>query len=120
LKIRRPCGTSATPRAAIISGDLPPTDSPKTTTSPRRGGSRPIVTFMQVDFPAPLRPSKPSMRASPSSNETSPSTWLSPYKASIWLRLSALVAKVHLPCTRVGDNLGPIAFDDDLAEMQQR
>ena len=41
---------------------------------PRRGGSSPIVTFMQVDLPAPLRPSKPSMRASPSSKEMSPST----------------------------------------------
>ena len=46
--------------------------------APRRGGRRPIVTFMQVDLPAPLRPRRPSMRASPSSNDTSPRTWLSP------------------------------------------
>ena len=30
---------------------------------PRRGGSRPTVTFMQVDLPAPLRPSRPSSAA---------------------------------------------------------
>ncbi len=76
--MRRPCGTSATPRAAISSGVKPLTFSPNTVMSPRRGGNSPMVTFMQVDLPAPLRPSKPSMRASPSSNETSCSTWLSP------------------------------------------
>src|SRR6185312_7948839 len=78
LKTRRPCGTSATPRAATISGERPVTGSPNTATSPRRGGKRPTVTFMQVDLPAPLRPSRPSMRASPSSNDTSCRTWLSP------------------------------------------
>ena len=71
LKMRRPCGTSATPCAAIISGDKPGHRARRTrATSPRRGGNRPMVTFMQVDLPAPLRPSRPSMRASPSSNDT--------------------------------------------------
>jgi hypothetical protein len=78
LKMRRPCGTRATPLAAIRSGGNPPTASPNTATLPRRGGNSPIVTFMQVDLPAPLRPSRPSRRAAPSSNETCCNTWLSP------------------------------------------
>src|SRR5262245_1032904 len=35
-------------------------------------------------------------------------------------RLSALLAKVDLPGARVGNHLGARAFDDHLAEMQQR
>jgi len=78
LKMRRPCGTNATPAAATSSGDRPVTDLPNTVTSPLRGGNRPTATFMQVDLPAPLRPSRPSIRASLRLNETSASTWLSP------------------------------------------
>jgi hypothetical protein len=66
LKIRRPCGTSATPRAAIISGGSRVTGAPNTSTLPARGGNSPTLTFMQVDLPAPLRPSRPSRRPSPS------------------------------------------------------
>ena len=79
LKMRRPCGTSATPRAAIVSGGRP-VDRRRRTPRPRRGAAAagPSVTFMQVDLPAPLRPSSPSRRASPSANDTSCSTWLSP------------------------------------------
>ena len=29
---------------------------------PRRGGTQPMATLMQVDLPAPLRPNKPSKR----------------------------------------------------------
>src|ERR1035437_6409198 len=109
LKMWRPCGTRATPRAAIDSGGKPVTGWPKTRTSPVRGASRPMVTFMQVDLPAPLRPSRPSMRASPSSNETSCSS-----------RLRALVAKIDLPRARIVHHFGAIALDDHFAEMQQR
>ena len=71
LKMRRPCGTSATPRAAIISGGSR-VDRRRRTPRPRRGAAAagPTVTFMQVDLPAPLRPSRPSSAPSPSSNDT--------------------------------------------------
>ena len=78
LKMRRPCGTSATPRAAICSGGSLVTAAPNTSTVPVRGGRSPTVTFMQVDLPAPLRPSSPSSRPSPSRNDTFCRTWLSP------------------------------------------
>src|SRR5450756_821264 len=120
LKMWRPCGTRATPRAAIDSGGKPVTGWPKTRTWPRRGASRPVVTFMQVDLPAPLRPSRPSMRASPSSNATSCSTRLSPSNASLCSRLRALVAKIDLPRARIVHHFGAIALDDHFAEMQQR
>ena len=35
-------------------------------TLPARGGNNPTLTFMQVDLPAPLRPSNPSSLPSPS------------------------------------------------------
>ena len=78
LNTRRPCGTSATPCAAIRSGGRRATEVPNTSTVPARGGSRPTATFMQVDLPAPLRPMRPSTRPSPAANDTSCSTWLSP------------------------------------------
>ena len=78
LNTRRPCGTSATPRAAISSGGSRVTAAPNTSTAPPRGGNSPMLTFMQVDLPAPLRPSSPSSRPSPNSNDTRCSTWLSP------------------------------------------
>ena len=42
----------------------------ETSTVPRRGGSRPTATFMQVVLPAPLRPSRPSSRPSPQREAT--------------------------------------------------
>ena len=78
LKIRRPCGTSATPRDEITSGGSRVTAAPNTSTVPARGGNSPTLTFMQVDLPAPLRPSRPRSLPSPRSNETFCSTWLSP------------------------------------------
>ena len=64
--------------AAICSGGSLVTGWPKTSTAPRRAGSRPTVTFMQVVLPAPLRPSRPSSRPSPATNDTLARTWLSP------------------------------------------
>src|SRR5215475_5749334 len=38
----------------------------------------------------------------------------------MWLRVRALVAKIDLPRSRIGDHFSPVALDDDLAEMQKR
>ena len=78
LKMRRPCGTSAMPRAAIASGGSRVMSAPNTSTLPPRAGRSPTTTFMQVDLPAPLRPSRPSRRPSPSANDTFSRMWLSP------------------------------------------
>ena len=72
--MRRPWGTSATPRAAMASGASRVTGVPNSSTVPARGGNSPTVTLMQVDLPAPLRPSSPSRRPSPSSNDSFCST----------------------------------------------
>src|SRR6185436_17772387 len=117
-KTRRPCGTSATPSAAMASGVRPVTAFPCTVTEPRRGGRRPTVTCIVVDFPAPFRPRSPRRRPSPSRSETPCSTWLSPYSASMSLSTSASVAKVDLPGARVRDDLGAAALDDHLAEVE--
>ena len=64
LKMRRPCGTSADARAATSSGAAPGRPrSPKTRPRRARGGTSPTATFMQVDLPAPLRPSRPEQPA---------------------------------------------------------
>jgi hypothetical protein len=58
--MRRPCGTSATSRAAMSSGAYRVTARPNSSTAPERAGTSPTVTFTQV---APLRPSRPSREA---------------------------------------------------------
>src|SRR5262249_18467693 len=118
LKTRRPCGTSATPWAAIASGARPVTIWPWTRTAPGRGGRSPTGTLIVVDFPAPLRPSRPRRRPSPRRRETRCSTWLSPYSASISSRASASLTEVDLPRARVGDDVAAAALHHDLAEVQ--
>src|SRR5262245_61554153 len=120
LNTRRPWGTRATPWAAMTSGARPVSTAPWTTTWPRRGGRRPTVTFIVVDLPAPLRPSKPRSRPSRSESETPCSTSLSPYSASMSASTRASGAKVDLPGTGMGHDVGPRALNDDLTEMEDR
>src|SRR5262245_41749557 len=104
----------------MTSGARPVSTAPWTTTWPRRGGRRPTVTFIVVDLPAPLRPSKPRSRPSRSESETPCSTWLSPYSASMSASTRASGAKVDLPGTGMGHDVGPRALNDDLTEMEDR
>ena len=59
-----PNGAGKTTLFNLITGELKP--------------DRGAVTLIEVDLPAPLRPSRPSSRPSPRRNETRCSTWLSP------------------------------------------
>ena len=63
LKMRRPCGTSATPRAAICSGGSRVTGVAEHLDRAVRGGSSPTVTFMQVDLAGAVAAEQPEQPA---------------------------------------------------------
>src|SRR5919109_1180995 len=80
--IRRPSGTSATPRRAIHSGAFPSTDSPATATSPSRAGTRPMIACSVVDFPAPFGPIRPTISPPATSSERFRTAGTAPYRTS--------------------------------------
>src|SRR5213595_2823225 len=47
-------------------------------TTPRSGLIRPVRIVTKVDFPAPLRPTRPWHSPAPTSSDTSRSAWVSP------------------------------------------
>ena len=57
------CGTCTTPMSRICRGDLPFSFSPRSVTVPSRGRSRPLITRMTVDLPAPFGPTTQVMAA---------------------------------------------------------
>src|ERR671922_2971089 len=80
--MRRPSGTSATPRRAIHSGAFPSTDSPATATSPSRAGTRPMIACSVVDFPAPFGPIRPTISPPATSSERFRTAGTAPYRTS--------------------------------------
>lgn len=77
-KICLPSGTSPTPRRAIRNDVRPAIGCPSNSNTPPHGGSRPIMAAIVVVLPIPFRPSNASTSPTPTSSETSNSTWLSP------------------------------------------
>ena len=122
--MRRPCGTSATPRAAICFRRQARHRRRRTTaTAPRRGGNRPTVTFMQVDLPAPLRPSRPSMPAlRRARNDTvAAARGCRRRRRRSPLRAERVSGQDRPPCVRGSATTSArVALDDHFAEMQQR
>src|SRR5919108_2368034 len=80
--MRRPSGTSATPRRAIHSGAFPSTDCPATATSPSRAGTRPMIACSVVDFPAPFGPIRPTISPPATSSERFRTAGTAPYRTS--------------------------------------
>ena len=120
LKMRRPCGTSATPRAAIASGGTAG-DVVAEHRRPRRarGGSKPTATFMQVDLAGAVAAEQPEQAAfAERERDAMQHMAVAVEGVDVARALSASVAKVDLPGARIGDHLGARALDDDLAEMQ--
>ena len=64
------------PSAALASRE--PAIAPTMRTSPRLGVSRPPASFINVDLPAPLRPTRPTTSA-PTDSDTSISADTCPY-----------------------------------------
>src|SRR5687767_1430509 len=89
--------------------------SPLNITSPDRGGTRPMIAFSVVDFPAPLRPRSATTSPSRTSRSTSNSTWARPYPA--FRPRTSSVAKVDLAYARIGADLLGGPGGDDLAEV---
>jgi hypothetical protein len=59
-------------------GLAPATSSPRTSTRPERGGSRPAMALKVVLLPAPLRPIRASVSPRSTAKATPNSTWLLP------------------------------------------
>ena len=68
------CGTWTTPMSRICRGDLPFSFSPRSVTVPSRGRSRPLITRMTVDLPAPFGPTTQVMEPSGTAKVTPRST----------------------------------------------
>ena len=60
-KMRRPSGTSATPRRAMSSGRRPTSDVPSSRTSPPVTGAAPMIACSVDDLPAPFGPIRPTI-----------------------------------------------------------
>ena len=68
---RRASGTEPSPRRMIFGVGRPVIGSPSRITSPERGFSRPRITFMVVDLPLALPPSRQTICPRPTSIEKS-------------------------------------------------
>ncbi len=80
-KMPRSSGQMAMPARATLSERRPIVSRPRKRTEPLRLGTRPMMDFMVVVLPAPLRPSRVTTSPSRTSKRTPCSTWLSPYQA---------------------------------------
>ena len=81
-KMPRSSGQIAMPDFATSSGRMRTVSRPLNTIGPRRAaGTSPMIDFMVVVLPAPLRPSSVTTSPSATRKSTPCSTWLSPYQA---------------------------------------
>src|SRR5256714_2506405 len=81
-KIRRPSGTSATPRRATSSGRRPTTDVPSTRTSPDVGRTAPMIAFSVDDLPAPFGPINPTISPRSTVNQSPRTAVTAPCRTS--------------------------------------
>ena len=77
----RSSGQMAMPARAIWFGIRPIISAPRNFTLPSRRGTRPMMDFIVVVLPAPLRPSSVTTSPSRTSKSTPCRIWLSPYQA---------------------------------------
>src|SRR3954471_4034248 len=80
--MRRSSGTQPSPRRPMRYGGIVEMSAPRNTTRPRRRGIRPMIAFIVVDLPAPLRPTRATHSPAATASETPYSTWAWPYQAS--------------------------------------
>src|SRR6185437_2588852 len=84
---------------------------------PSRRGTRPMIDFIVVVLPAPLRPSKVTTSPSRTSKSTPCKMWLSPYQELSCLISSIAASGIGCPQIR-GDDLG-IARDRAVVTLSQ-
>src|SRR5450432_2532924 len=80
--MRRSSGTQPRPRRAIRYGASVEMSWPRNATLPRRRGTRPMIDFIVVDLPAPLRPTSATHSPAPTASDTPYRIWAWPYQAS--------------------------------------
>src|ERR1700722_7293725 len=80
-KIARSSGQIAMPALAIWFGGRLTISAPRNLTWPSRRGTSPMIDFIVVVLPAPLRPSNVTTSPSRTAKSTPCRMWLSPYQA---------------------------------------
>src|SRR4051794_34204194 len=80
-KMPRSSGHRAMPALAIWFGISPHVSLPRNFTLPSRRGTTPMIDFIVVVLPAPLRPNRVTTSPSRTSKSTPCRIWLSPYQA---------------------------------------
>src|SRR2546430_6093093 len=116
----------ATPRATMACVGRPAMSLPSKTMRPRRGGVRPRMARMSVDFPEPLEPRMQVIDPASTASDTSRSTSARSYptlmpsirsRAAMSCLLRAQVGDLDLP---IGGDLGIGAFGDLAAIVEHR
>src|SRR5258705_4223175 len=128
LKLRRPSGTCATPRATIACGGTSRSDRSWRVMAPRVGWSSPEIVLSVVVFPAPLLPRSVTISPCPTSRPTPLSARISPYDTSSDSTLStrlrprpgAALAQVGFDHRRVALDLARRPLGDLLAVIEHR
>src|SRR6516164_667549 len=82
VKTRRSSGTQPSPSRAMRYAGSDEMSRPRKTTVPRRRAIKPMIAFIVVDLPAPLRPTSATHSPAPTASETRNSTCAWPYHAS--------------------------------------
>src|SRR5271154_3522539 len=121
----RSSGQNAIPARAIRLGIRSIISAPPNFTLPSRRPTIPMIDFMVVVLPAPLRPSKVTTSPLRTSKFTPCRMWLSPYQAFRPLTSSMPASGMHELTSEVGGdhfrvsrNVGVIAFGQDAASCQ--
>src|SRR5262249_15953974 len=126
LKMRRPSGTCATPRATIACAGMPTIGSSSRVIIPDVGWRRPEMVLSAVVLPAPLLPRIVTVSPRPTWRATPRSAWSSPYATASDSTLStvrsargrASPAEIRLDDPRARLNLSRRALGDLLAVVQ--
>src|SRR5271166_1446262 len=117
-KMPRSSGQKAMPARAIALDGSRMVSLPRKRMLPWRFGTRPMIDFIVVVLPAPLRPSSVTTSPSRTSNSTPCSTWLSPYqlfRPETSSMRGPQIGRLHLGV--LGDGL-VIALRQDLSARQ--
>src|SRR3989449_8048627 len=123
-KMPRSSGQMAMPRRATLLEARPIVSTSRNRIEPCRRPTMPMIAFMVVVLPAPLRPRSVTTSPSRTSNSMPCRMCDSPYQAFKPLTASSRSAmagaQVGLDHLRIFRNAGVVAFGEDLAALQDR
>src|SRR2546421_10251000 len=123
-KMPRSSGQMAIPRRATLLEARPIVSTSRNRIEPCRRPTMPMIAFMVVVLPAPLRPRSVTTSPSRTSSSMPCSMCDAPYEAfkpfTASSRSAMAGAQVGLDHLRIFGNAGVVAFGEDLAALQDR